>query len=115
MKTALAALVVVLTAPIAVTAIPSEPDYDISDINENCIEAISDDNQATESDEDCSARAVERFKRPTHKITREKLVHTNKALRGYEIGWVGQQRLVIRLERWTCLQPKTHVLHISQL
>ena len=92
-----------LTAPITVTAIPSVPDYVISDINEICIEAVSNDNQATESDEDCSARAVERFKRPTHKITREKLVQTNKALRGCEIGWVGQQRRVIRLERWTCL------------
>ena len=114
MKTALAELVVALTVPIAVTAIPNVPDYVISDINENCIEAVSDDNQATKSDEDCIARAVERYKSPTHKITREKLVQTNKALRGCEIGWVGQQRRVIRLERWTCVQPQTHVLHKSQ-
>ena len=64
MKTQLAALVVALTAPIAVTAVPGVPDYVMSNITENCLEAVSDDDQATESDEDCIAMAVEKYKKP---------------------------------------------------
>ena len=63
MKTALTALVVALTAPIAVTAVPGVPDYVMSDITENCLEAVADDDQATESDEDCIAIAVEKYKK----------------------------------------------------
>ena len=47
MKTELAELVVALTAPIAVTAVPGVPDYVMSDITENCLEAVADDDQAT--------------------------------------------------------------------
>ena len=81
MKTALAALVVALTAPIAVTAVPGVPDYVMSDITENCLEAVADDDQATESDEDCIAMAVENIKKLTYKVTSRKLIQTNRALR----------------------------------
>ena len=63
MKTALGALVVALTAPIAVTAVPGVPDYVMNDITENCLEAVADDDQATESDEDCIAIAVDEYKK----------------------------------------------------
>ena len=63
MKTALGALVVALTAPIAVTAVPDVPDYVMNDITENCLEAVADDDQATESDEDCIAIAVDEYKK----------------------------------------------------
>jgi hypothetical protein len=35
----------------------------MSDITENCLEAVADDDQATESDEDCIAIAVEKYKK----------------------------------------------------
>ena len=53
MKTALAALVVALTAPIAVTAVPGVPDYVMSDVTDNCLEDVAENDQATESDENC--------------------------------------------------------------
>ena len=39
------------------------PDYVMSNITENCLEAVADDDQATESDEDCIAMAVEKYKK----------------------------------------------------
>ena len=63
MKTALGALVVALTAPIAVTAVPDVPDYVMNDITENCLEAVADDDQATESDKDCIAIAMDEYKK----------------------------------------------------
>ena len=53
MKTALAALVIALASPIAVTAIPGGPDYVMSDVTDNCLEDVAENNQATESDENC--------------------------------------------------------------
>ena len=57
MKTALGALVV------ALTAVPGVPDYVMNDITENYLEAVADDDQATESDEDCIAIAVDEYKK----------------------------------------------------
>ena len=53
MKTALAALVIALASPIAVTAIPGGPDYVMSDVTDNCLEDVAENDQATESDETC--------------------------------------------------------------
>ncbi|WP_237699212.1 hypothetical protein [Synechococcus sp. CC9311] len=47
----------------AVTAVPGVPDYVMSDITEKCLEDVADDDQATESDEDCIAIAVENYKK----------------------------------------------------
>ena len=63
MKTALTTLIVALTAPIGVTAVTGVPDYVINDIMDNCLEAVTDDDQSTESDEDCIAIAVEKYKK----------------------------------------------------
>ena len=35
----------------------------MNDITENCLEAVADDDQLTESDEDCIAIAVEKYKK----------------------------------------------------
>ena len=35
----------------------------MNDIMDNCLEAVTDDDQATESDEDCIAIAVEKYKK----------------------------------------------------
>ena len=53
MKAALATLVIALAAPMAVTAIPGVPDYVLSDVTEDCLDDVADDDQATESDENC--------------------------------------------------------------
>ena len=53
MKTALATLVIALVSPIAVKAIPGGPDYVMSDVTDNCLEDVAENNQATESDENC--------------------------------------------------------------
>ena len=63
MKPALVTLFIALAAPMAVMAVPGVPDYVMSDITENCLEAVADDDQATESDEDCIAIAVEKYKK----------------------------------------------------
>ena len=53
MKAALATLVIALAAPMAFTAVPGMPDYVITDITEDCLDDVADDDQATESDENC--------------------------------------------------------------
>lgn len=53
MKAALATLVIALAAPMAVTAVPGVPDYVLSDVTEDCLDDVADDDQATESDENC--------------------------------------------------------------
>ena len=53
MKVALATLVIALAAPMAVTAVPGVPDYVLSDVTEDCLDDVADDDQATESDENC--------------------------------------------------------------
>ncbi len=63
MKTALTTLVIAVAAPMAVIAVPGVPDYVMSDITEKCLENVADDDQATESDEDCIAIAVENYKK----------------------------------------------------
>ena len=63
MKTALATLVVALAALIAVTAAPGVPDSVMSEITENCNEAVAGNSQATASDENCIAKAVEAYKK----------------------------------------------------
>ena len=63
MKTTLTTLIIACAAPIAVMAVPGVPDNVMSDITENCLEAVADDDQATESDEDCIAMAVEKYKK----------------------------------------------------
>ncbi len=64
MEPSLTTLVIALAAPTAVTAVPGVPDDVMSDITEKCLENVAvdvadDDDQATESDEDCIAIAVE--------------------------------------------------------
>ena len=63
MKTVLATLVVALAAPIAITAAPGVPDSVMSEITENCNEAVAGNSQATASDENCMARAVEAYQK----------------------------------------------------
>ena len=63
MKTTLTTLIIACAAPIAVMAVPGVPDYVMSDITEKCLENVADDDQATESDEDCIAIAVENYKK----------------------------------------------------
>ena len=63
MKPALVTLFIALAAPMAVMAVPGVPDYVMSDITEKCLEDVADDDQATESDEDCIAIAVENYKK----------------------------------------------------
>ena len=63
MKTTLTTLVIAFAAPIAVTAVPGVPDNVMSDITENCLENVADDDQETESDEDCIAIAIENYKK----------------------------------------------------
>ena len=53
MKAVLATLVIALSAPLAVTAVPGVPDYVLSDVTEDCLDDVADDDQATESDENC--------------------------------------------------------------
>ena len=53
MKTALAALVIALASPIAVTAIPGGPYYVMSDVTDNCLEDVSENDQATKSHDNC--------------------------------------------------------------
>ena len=53
MKTALATVVIALVSPIAVTAIPGGPDYVMSDVTDNCLDDVAENDQATESDENC--------------------------------------------------------------
>ena len=53
MKAALATLVIALAAPMAVTAIPGVPDYVLSDVTEDCLDDVADDDQVSESDENC--------------------------------------------------------------
>ena len=68
MKTALTTLVIAVAAPMAVIAVPGVPDYVMSDITEKCLENVADDDQATESDEDCIAIAVENYKKANPQI-----------------------------------------------
>ena len=63
MKTALATLIVALAAPMAVSAAPGVPDSVMSAITENCNEAVAGNSQATASDENCIARAVEAYQK----------------------------------------------------
>ena len=63
MKTALATLVFALVTPMAVTAAQEVPDSVMSEIRENCLEAVAGNSQATQSDENCIARAVEAYKK----------------------------------------------------
>ena len=63
MKTALITLAIVVSAPMAVIAVPGVPDYVMSDITEKCLENVADDDQGTESDEDCIAIALENYKK----------------------------------------------------
>lgn len=58
MKTALAALVIALASPIAVTAIPGRPDYVMSNVTDNCLEDVAENDQATESDDNCIEQKV---------------------------------------------------------
>ena len=53
MKAVLATLVIALAAPMAVTAVPGVPDYVLSDVTEDCLDDVADDDQATESNENC--------------------------------------------------------------
>lgn len=53
MQTALTAIVIALVSPIAVKAIPGGPDYVMSDVTDNCLEDVAENDQATESDENC--------------------------------------------------------------
>ena len=53
MKTALATLVIALVSPIAVKAIPGGPDYVMSDVTDNCLVDVAENDQATESDDNC--------------------------------------------------------------
>ncbi len=63
MEPSLTALVIAPAAPMAVTAVSGVPDDVMSDITEKCLEDVADDDQATESDEDCIAMAVENYKK----------------------------------------------------
>ena len=63
MKTALATLVVALAAPMAVSASPGVPDSVMSAIKEACNTSVIDNSQATQSDENCIARAVAVYKK----------------------------------------------------
>ena len=63
MKTALATLVVALAAPIAVTAAPGVPDSVISHITQNCNSSVAGNSEATQSDENCIAEAVEAYQK----------------------------------------------------
>ena len=66
MKTALATLVVALAAPMAVTAAPGVPDSVLSHFTQNCNASVAGNSEATESDENCIARAVEAYQK-THR------------------------------------------------
>ncbi|WP_115120909.1 hypothetical protein [Synechococcus sp. UW105] len=57
MKTALAALVVALAAPFVAFAAPVAPDFVVAQIEQDCEEAVADDDQATDSEENCIAEA----------------------------------------------------------
>ena len=61
MKTALATLIVALAAPMAVSAAPGVPDSVMGAIEEACNASVAGNSQATESDEDCIARAVRAY------------------------------------------------------
>ena len=63
MKTALATLVVALAAPVAVTAAPGVPDSVMSHITQNCNSSVAGNSEATQSDEDCIAEAVEAYQK----------------------------------------------------
>ena len=56
MKAELATLVIALAAPMAVKAVPGVPDYVLSDVTEDCLDDVADDDQATQSDENCIER-----------------------------------------------------------
>lgn len=61
MKTALATLVVALAAPVAVTA--GVPDSVMSHITQNCNSSVAGNSEATQSDENCIAEAVEAYQK----------------------------------------------------
>ncbi len=61
MKTALATLVVALTAPIAVAASPGVPDEVMSHFTQDCNSEVADNSEATQSIENCIARKVEAY------------------------------------------------------
>ena len=63
MKTALATLIVALAAPMAVSAAPGVPDSVMSAITEACNASVADTDQATQSDENCIARAVAAYRK----------------------------------------------------
>ena len=63
MKTALATLIVALAAPMAVSAAPGVPDSVMSAIVEACNASVAGNSQATQSDENCIARAVAVYKK----------------------------------------------------
>ena len=63
MKTALATLIVALAAPMAVSAAPGVPENTMTAIKEACNASVAGNSQATESDEDCIARAVRAYKK----------------------------------------------------
>ncbi len=63
MKTALATLIVALAAPMAVSAAPEVPDSVMSAIQEACNASVAGNSQATQSDENCIARAVAVYKK----------------------------------------------------
>ena len=62
MKTALAAIIVALATPLAVSA-GSVPDSVMGQITEQCNEAVADNSQATQSDENCIAEKVAAWKK----------------------------------------------------
>ena len=63
MKSALTTLVVALVAPMAVTASPGVPDSVLSHFTQNCNASVAGNSEATESDENCIARAVEAYQK----------------------------------------------------
>ena len=63
MKTALATLIVALGAPIAVSASPGVPESAMSHITQNCNASVAGNSEATQSDENCIASAIEAYQK----------------------------------------------------
>ena len=63
MKTALATLIVALAAPIAVSASPGGRESARSHITQNCNASVAGNSEATQSDENCIANAVEAYQK----------------------------------------------------
>ncbi len=62
MKTAFAAIIVAIAAPLAVSA-GEVPDSVMSQITEQCNEAVAGNSQADQSDENCIAEKVAAWKK----------------------------------------------------